>query len=131
MLSKDQQRIIYGLNPGDVTADGYAGHFAGQKRCLFRLHHHVISRSGVRYAVSTVGDYIVDGVRLSFDIISEEKFYETMVFSEAMDQNGYVKPKIYLELAKILSEDSVVATINHYRMIESVLDWPTNVGNDE
>ena len=46
---------LYPYEPGTFIADGFPGHFILANKCEFRLHHHVMSKSGKRFGISTVG----------------------------------------------------------------------------
>lgn len=102
---------------GTSKADGFAGHFIASDNCRFRLHHHVLSVSGQRYRVSTVGalTYERHGGRIEIERIGigPDDYYETMVFAE--DDVGEVSS--WTELHCVRSKDSVVATAAHYDLV--------------
>lgn len=56
---------------------GNPGHFVGADSCRFFIHTHV--GPGLRYCVSTVGDYHPAG-REQADAVGSKRLYETMVF---------------------------------------------------
>ena len=116
--------MLYPTEPGTVRADGFAGHFVASHHCHFRLHHHILSESGKRYRVSTVGNYAPSRQRHMTDVKYQTmgtsgKHFELMVFEEYINENGYLDMNGQ-EIASLFTDDSIEATRMHYI---AVVDW--------
>lgn len=123
---------LYPYTRGTSTVDGLAGHFILSNRCLFRLHHHILSKSRKRFRVSTVG-YLPDDMAHADG--EEGKWYnfsgafddegtkcETMVFEEeARLGDGHMAAN-YTELECRRSTDSIEATSVHMNLVKEYLE---------
>jgi hypothetical protein len=104
---------IYPTEPGTSKADGYPGHFISASECMFRLHHHVLSLSGERFRVSTVG-------HSKSEINASGLPFETCVFSEHEIAGGYLDAN-WTEICRICTDHSIAATAQHYQLVEEYL----------
>ena len=102
--------ILYPTELGTYRADGFAGHFIAAYQCRFRLHHHILNMAGERYRVSTVGEY-------KYGLGCDDRKYETMVFKEYLHENGYLDFYAAEEIDMERSDDSVEATVIHYKLV--------------
>lgn len=110
---------IYPTEPGTATADGYPGHYCAALDCWFRLHHHILTPSGERVRLSTVGHLMVDDDPRIIGF-SEDSYFETAVFDEFVSENGYLemetRPRLMLH-----TPTSVEAQALHNRLLTKIL----------
>jgi len=111
---KEIMRICYPQEPGTAKADGYPGHHIKAYKCLFHLHHHVLSYENKMYRVSTVGEMQSDFQDLAVENVGSGRLFETYVFEEGKD--GI--PIDWLEIDVLPANDSLTATENHYKLVE-------------
>lgn len=120
-MNEIRRKHLYPFEPGTSTVDGFAGHFIAQMHCRFKLHHHVLSKSGDRYRVSTVGMMPDDDDQWhifgGWSGDEEENKCETMVFKEELDEQGYANVPEYHEIDTEYSFDASSATIVHHDMV--------------
>lgn len=120
-MNEIRRKHLYPFEPGTSTIDGHAGHFIASSKCLFRLHHHVLSKSGKRFRVSTVGMMPdEDGQYYNFGgwMDDDENRCETQVFKEELNERGYAVVVDWSEIDRELSFDAGTATIVHHQMVE-------------
>lgn len=120
---------LYPYVNGTCIADGFAGHFILADRCLFKLHHHILSESGERYRVSTVGLY-PDELGIASPEYPGRKWgefgwsgylFETMVFKEESDSDGHMI-MLHNEFEMDRSLTSIDATRVHYNLVRKYME---------
>ena len=122
-MNEIRRKHLYPFEPGTSTIDGYAGHFIAHMHCKFKLHHHVLSKSGDRYRVSTVG-MMPDESNQGWHIFGgwmddeDENKCETMVFKEELNKHGYAYVPEWREIDTEYSFDANTATIVHHDMVK-------------
>lgn len=119
---------LYPYEPATFIADGFPGHCIIANRCQLRLHHHVMSESGMRYRVSTIGlmpdRFGVDSIEYTsnkwLQFGWDGDIFETMVFKERPDSNRHMEimhPNI--EIMRSLT--SIEATEKHWKLVHKYL----------
>ena len=119
-LTQEQFETIYPTENGTHRADCFAGHFICHEKCLLRLHHHILSRKGKRFRISTVGmmrTYSGNDKANPFEKINSESLIETMVFRE--DKNGEVEN--WSSIDGYRCDDSAEATKKHYELVDKYI----------
>ena len=113
---------LYPTEPGSVRADGLPGHCCVSSYCRFRLHHHMLTESGKRFRISTIGGLIYEDSTNYENIGTDEgQKFETMIFKEKANKFGWLDFDSD-ELIRSYAENSVAATINHYSMMYEWMD---------
>lgn len=79
------------VNEVNVTERGWAGHFIGADRCLFRRNT-LLEYNDRKWVVSTIGAF--RNRENKMDSIGHRKWYETLAF-EAIEEGGYIEAGIF------------------------------------
>jgi hypothetical protein len=105
---------LYPQTPGTSTVYGFPIQYLEAYHCDFRICHHVLSLSGQRYAVSTLG-YKRDKDNQSVKHMDRKgNLCKTVVFQE--DSEGWINSQ---PIETRLSENEFVATRIHNELVEA------------
>lgn len=121
-------KYLYPYEPGTSTVDGFPGHGIIADKCHFRLHHHVLSKSGKRYMVSSIGYMPNPLVHKDHEggqwhnfggWMDDDDVYkvETMVFVEKPMADGHME-MVHPEIDWSRSIDSIEGTEIHMNLVE-------------
>ena len=112
------------INEVNVIERGWAGHFIGSNRCLFRRNT-LLEYKDKKWIVSTVGAY--RNRENKMDSIGYRRWYETMAF-EAYEEDGYIDANVRSEI--FFDSDWGIWEDSWEEVLENCNGTPDNVAND-